>query len=250
MKIGMSMKLDLTKALDIQKALRSERLKNQVDLVGIELEGGWARVKAGANIQRDGSVVFSDFIPDLRAVGELPSPPITVREFPNWMKVYYPKYVNPTCGMHVHMSFKTALMYSRLMEESYPATIIIDFIRWAEEEKLPPDHPIWDRLKGRSKYAQFLFFPDEQAKTAGKDYDQHRPGHRYTVVNYCHQRNGTLECRLLPMMETAQQGIKTVQHLLDVTNAYLVTNRKREEKVKAEWKVDEEVAAEERRSYV
>ena len=244
------MKIDLDKALDIGKALKSERLRNQVALIGIELEGGWAKVKEGVHIQRDGSVNFESMIPDLRAVGELPSPPIEVKEFPAWMKAYYPKYVNATCGMHVHLSFKTALTYSRLMEDSYPATVVVSFLKWSKDEALPLDHPIWDRLKGKSRYAQFQFFADEQAKTTNKDFDQLRPGHRYTVINYCHSRDGTLECRLLPMMETSQLAIKAVKHLVDVTNAYLITNRKREEKIRAEWKVDEEAIIEERRVYV
>lgn len=56
-------------------------------------------------------------------IGELPSPPMEVKKFPLWMTKYYPSHVNDTCGLHVHMSFKSALHYQRLMIPEYSKTI-------------------------------------------------------------------------------------------------------------------------------
>lgn len=245
------MKLDLTSALDIGKALKNERLKNQVHRVGVELEGGWAKLPSErVNIQRDGSVVFEAFIPDLNHVGELPSPPLEVQGFPAWMKMYYPKYVNSSCGMHVHMSFKNALTYSRLMTASYPATIVVYMERWAKEQNLPKKHPLWERLLGKNMYCQHMFYADEQVKPTQKDHDRNRKGHRYTVINYCYSRVSTLECRLLPMMDTCEQSVDAVQRVVNITNAYLLTNRKREQRLSKKVEVDEEMTIESRRSYV
>lgn len=159
--------------------------------------------------------------------GEIPSPVMPPSEVGVWMRRYYPQAVNGTCGLHVHMSFESALHYQRLMVPSYQATILDYVGKWAKEEGLKKDHPIWNRLSGDSRYCQHKFWPDHQVRTRAKDHDQQREGHRYTVINFCYLSNGTVECRLLPMMETADQGVRAVQRVLDITNAFLVKERDR-----------------------
>ena len=155
------------------------------------------------------------------------------------MKKYYPSHVNESCGLHVHMSFKRALHYSMLMVPEYPQTIITYLAKWALEEKLSEKHPIWDRLRGKSSYCKLDFFPDDQAHNPRKVYDHGMKGHRYTVINYCHAKTGgTLECRLLPMMDTADQGIRAVKRVIDITNACLVALKNREPKESASLVID------------
>ena len=163
--------------------------------------------------------------------GELPSEPKEVEEFPVWMKKYYPSHVNATCGLHVHMSFKSAYHYQRLMVEDYQDTMVEYLLRWAKTEKFGDKHPIWPRLKGQSEFCQLKFDPDRQSFKTRKEYDHHAPGHRYTAISYAYARYGTVECRLLPMMEEANQGIRAVQCVIDVTNAFLSVQRKREERL-------------------
>ena len=214
------------------------KAKNRIAKVGVELEGGWKVVPPGIELHHDGSVAVSP--PDGTRVrsGELPSPPLLVKDFPVWMKQYYPSHVNATCGMHVHMSFESALHYSRLMTPEYPATIVEYVRQWATNEKLPATHPIWDRVSGKSRYCRLEFDADRQIRATSKAFTQDRPGHRYTVINFCYSYHGTLECRLLPMMDTAEQGIEAVQLILDITNAALLSMKKKEEKVQAGVLVD------------
>lgn len=160
------------------------------------------------------------------AVGEYPSEPLEVTKFPTWMQAYYPSHVNATCGLHVHMSFKSAKDYQRLMIPEYQASIIAYVGLWAKGERLEKSHPIWDRLSGNSGYCVHEFWPDEQAMKVDKDHDRRRYGHRYTAINYPHLRNGTIECRLLPMMEKADQAVRAVQTVLNITNACLVATYK------------------------
>lgn len=167
-------------------------------------------------------------------VGEIPSPVMPPSELGVWMRRYYPQVVNESCGLHVHMSFEKALLYQRLMVPAYQATILDYVTRWAKQEKLPSSHPLWSRLRGESIYCQHKFWPDHQVTTRGKDHDQRREGHRYTVINFCYQTNGTVECRLLPMMDTAEQGIRAVQLILDITNAFLMRGKYQEPKLRAE----------------
>lgn len=166
-------------------------------------------------------------------VGEIPSPVMPPSEVPIWMRRYYPQSVNETCGLHVHMSFENSLLYQRLMVPSYQATILHYVTLWAKDEAIPKDHPLWPRLNGSSVYCQHQFWPDRQVATRGKDHDQRREGHRYTVINFCYSTTGTVECRLLPMMETPDQGIRAVQRILDITNAFLMSGKYKEPRFSA-----------------
>lgn len=203
--------------------------RNRIALVGIELEGGWERLPKGAEVTRDTSVQFPIPIPH---VGEIVSRPLELAEYPKWLKQFYPHHVNDRCGMHVHMSFKTALTYSRLMDAKYPATIVRYIRRWAEAEGLGMDHPIWPRLDGKSEYCQHVYQAEDQVFSTRKEYDHHARGHRYTVVGYPWGRHQTVEARLLPMMADAAQAEQAIKEVLRITNAYLVATAKKDEKIR------------------
>jgi hypothetical protein len=236
----------LTTPINLDKTLKG-KIRQRVYRVGVELEGGWDSLPKGTRVVRDGSIHFD--LPPLH-VGELPSPPYDLETLKLWLRQHYPPHVNITCGMHVHLSFKTAFIYQRLMSPAYPSTILAYMTRWATDEKLGSLHPLWERLRGNSIYCQHQFFADEQVRRPEKDYDRSREGHRYTVVNYPYSRTSTLECRLLPMMDTPELAIRAIEEIVKITNAFLVASAKREETVKAGHLVDDEMLKEERRSYV
>jgi len=227
-------------------------LRNRIDKVGIELEGGWATVPVGGRVIRDGSV--KGLSANVVHIGELVSAPIkTGKNYEGvfeWVRKFYPYEVNHTCGLHVHMSFQTASNYMQLIRPEYPATIIASIEAWAIRMGLRKDHPLWPRLQGKSEYCQHTFHGEEQLKNNGKDYDKTRSGHRYTVINYAYNRTGTVECRLLPMMDTLDQGLSAIQEVLDVTNAFLVATAERPKKILAEVKNDYPITKEVRDIYV
>ena len=217
------------------------REKDRIALVGVELEGGWEKLVGELKPQPDGSVFHNGIdartpeeltrVNRIKHKGEIPLPPVSQRELPALMKLYYPFYVDKSCGMHVHLSTNRPFTYQRLMVNtpfSYPATIVEYIWRWAKQEKLPESHAIWPRLAGLNEYCQHVFHADEQVKTTNKDYDHHRHGHRYTVISFCWSRYKTLECRLLPMMETADQGIRAVQEVVRITNAFIAATKDKE----------------------
>jgi hypothetical protein len=219
-----------------------KRIRNRIYRIGVELEGAWEKLPKGTLLQRDGSLdplqnrLGEGFVgPEGRRlnykVGELPSPPLDLASWQAWMRVYYPHKVSAECGLHVHMSFVSAFTYMRVMRPNYPSTVLDYVTLWAKKEGLSPYHPLWPRLEGKSRYCQHKFFADAQVATPSKDFHQDRDGHRYTVINYPFVRNQTVECRLLPMMDTVDQAISAIQNLLDVTNAYLVATAAREPKV-------------------
>lgn len=243
------------KPIDISRF--REKARNRVYRVGIELEGGWDRLPAGVRLVHDGSVQFGrrleERVPPMH--GELPSGVLDVSKasptyWGTWLRQMHPHYVNETCGMHVHLSFKTAFAYNRIMRAEYPATVVAEFTKWAKKEDLPDTHPIWNRLAGKCRYCQLRFDADNQVSNREKDHNQERPGHRYTVINYCWARYNTAECRLLPMMANAEQSTRAIQELIDITNAFLVATSSREERQNIGHVVDEGIERSHSRLYV
>ena len=252
-------------SLNIDKILG--KVRNRFHLIGIELEGGWKKLPEGVTLASDGSVNIRPDLPqpprgrdfinpndytnamlayEKKArqsklhIGELQSEPLEPVKLSAWMKHNYPSKVNESCGLHVHMSFRSAAHYGRLMIPEYQYTAFDYVARWAEIEKLGKDHPIWKRLSGKNEFCRNEFHADMQVLQNKKEYSRSDgSAGRYTGINYPHGLHGTIECRLLPMMETAEQGIRAVQHVLDITNACLVMTAKREEQLKADIPGDE-----------
>ena len=231
--------------------------RSRVYRVGVELEGGWIKVPDGVQIIRDSSVhlvpppmpddiaIAPDRVRTIWAkkhipqhVGELPSPPLEPQHIPTWLRTNYPPCHNETCGMHVHMSFRNALTYQRLMVEDFQDTMLEFLGRWATAN-LPADHHIWPRLRGDVEYCQKKFYADAQASMRNKDYDHHRPGCRYTAIHYAYSRIGTIECRVLPMMPTVDLAISAVKEVEKITTAFLVATAARELPIEASWIVRE-----------
>lgn len=218
--------------------------KNRVALIGLELEGGWKRNPENHPVVRDGSV-FKDSDAGGLARGKYPNHlcgevglgPIPVGLSTPLIRIAWPTVTDKSCGMHIHMSFETVFQYMVLADSPvYQETVMEYLRRWAEEEGFPGKDPIWARLHGKNEYCQPKFWPMAQMEWAKKDHDKERFGHRYTAIHYCWERFRTVECRLLPMMATAEQGIRAVRRVIDITNAYLLLAEKK--KIKEEGKVE------------
>lgn len=233
--------------LDARPELRA---RNRVALIGVELEGGWTTLPEG--LRRESFVRDGSLDPLQRAhpeafVSELPSPPLDETAMATWMRAHWPQVIDATCGMHVHVSFKTSLAYSRVVREEYPGTIITCIKKWAEGERIPSSNPIWDRLAGKSEYCQHVFHGDDQLRNVSKDHNKTRRGHRYTVVNFCWGRQPTAECRLLPMFNDAEQGIRAMREVVNITNRFLAATAKSERKIHSGFRIDGEMVRVERR---
>lgn len=179
-------------ARTIEKILAG-KVRNRIDKIGIELEGGWLSLPKGVNLTPDGSVRVSD--PQGRGLvrGEIPSPPLSPTEWEAWVKAHYPSHVDSSCGLHVHMSFRSALVYQRLMDFNYTKALLTQLRRWAVVAALPPQHHFYGRLKGANKYCLPFYAADVQARQTRK------ADCRYAAVNYCHGIHQTMEVRVLPM---------------------------------------------------
>ena len=198
----------------------SKPVFNRVKKVGVELEGAWKVIPQGAKLEHDGSVFGGD-PPGGHRIGEIPIK-VLPAQLAGQLKKFYPALVNETCGMHIHMSFETVWHYTLLMSPEYQETVIHYLLKWAKEEGLDARHPIWSRLKNQNPFCQKKFWPDDQVQAERKDHNRERQGHRYTMIHYC-WRLKTIECRVLPMMNTPELATKAIKRVLDVTNACLMT---------------------------
>lgn len=220
------MDLKNVKALEIEHLLGN--VKNRVALAGVELEGGWKELPAGiSQLEHDGSVFNKKIPPGVAAIGELPIGPVVPAALPTLMRRYYPHKINITCGMHVHVSFETLFHYGLLMVPEFQETVFKYLTLWAKEQTdgkgnplFKDNHYIWERLAGDYKYCKKEFWPDAQVATKRKGFNMDVAGHRYTAIHYCGRQN-TIECRILPMMNTPQHGISAVMRFIDITNACL-----------------------------
>lgn len=219
---------------------RLNKGNNRIAYVGLEMEGGWQPRPAGIKITHDGSVFCNgaptgfkaDKSPSNRNFGEVVSNVMEPIGIPVWMKRFYPTHHDITCGLHVHMSFKTAEYYVALMDKDFQDTLIHHLELWGKENNIPADHTFWARLAGKNRYCLSEFFANEQALQRSKSFDTAR-GHRYTMLNYCYGLHGTIECRVLPIFPNVMLAIGAVRKVLDVTNAVLAVKfgRKREKMV-------------------
>jgi hypothetical protein len=237
------------------------KARNRVRLVGVELEGGWIQLPSGSSgIIRDGSVsipaptppediirrynssvpsesrrgtleyaAWSAANPRPEHIGELPSQPMPVKDLDAWVTKFYPSHVNETCGLHIHMSFNTLLTYQRLMTPAFEPEVISLLRKWAQATALPPEHPLFTRLAGKSRYCRLgNTLIDAQARLDKKNFDHHARVNRYTAVNYAHATHGTIEIRVLPMFDTADLACEALHRVIDITNAFVLTQIYRE----------------------
>lgn len=178
--------------------------------VGIELEGGWNGPTRPANMQHDGSVnVTADW------VGEVASEPLLPNEIDSWMATHYPSTSNQSCGMHVHVSFRTLYQYSRLMEKEFHEYLKVELKKWGTAEKIIARHPFWARLEGKNSYCQDEFCPEEQMHHKDKG------GKRYAHLNYAWSRYKTIECRLMPMFLDPLVGVSAVKAVIRCFEGFL-----------------------------
>lgn len=229
---------------------------NRIAKIGVELEGGWDAPIPGYKVIRDGSVIFKQmnevpFRTNPRtgilepaiagmtfpkyAIGEIVSPPLDINKLEEFLTQCHPQHINETCGLHVHMSFAHKLNYSRLMTPEFTPCIIQAIKAWGKAQELPAAHPLWDRVNNpHHQHCAQVYLGDKQVYVKGKDYHSRGTEYsRYTAINYCENQHHTIECRVLPMFDTASQALSAIMCVLNATNLFLSKIRQRERKVSA-----------------
>jgi hypothetical protein len=253
----MELRFPLGPPVELEPYFATRRPHRRIQSIGIELEGGWLRTR-NASVRPDTSVRFLQMGPpnvwcprilkerdetgkrvyfkaeEFQAptiTGEIVSTPLAPDRFEPWFRMHYPHYVNHTCGLHVHMGISTLYAYQRLTVPLYPLCLVWYLHEWKRRLGKRITQRAHDnfslRLIGGRPHCRLHHFPDWQAHKQTKDYhlpvEEGPPAHphRYTVVNYCHRRLGTLECRVLPMFEQIDVAVEAVQEVMRITAAFL-----------------------------
>lgn len=192
---------------------------SRIKLVGVELEGGWHTAPPHPMIS-DGSITLSRNTAmvdghSIQHVGEIPSPPFgSPSEMFEWMKLNYPHYTNSSCGMHVHVSFKSQNSYLRIMDQKFFDYMIEKLLEWGKANGIK-DKNFFNRLEGRNTYCKREYNPMGQVKYTNKG------PHRYSILNYCHARYGTAELRVLPLFKTLEEATKAITAYFNIIESWL-----------------------------
>lgn len=198
---------------------------NRIKAVGLELEGGWSPAALGAHsVKHDGSVRG---LSDKFCIGEVCSPPITDEdaEFPKaeaWLREHYPQTVNDSCGLHVHVSLPN-LHYSRLMNEDFNNCFLNAMEDlWSRFRSEPAFDLFRSRLDGQNQYCQKIFRPEDQLWRR-EAYGDRGSLPRYSQLNYCYGRHGTMECRLFPCFPKVEHAVAAMKAFTGCINNFLAT---------------------------
>lgn len=190
--------------------------KNFIDMIGIELEGGWDTMPAGEENHGDGSV----YCKESKSVGEIASEPFkNVNDCLAWVDRCYPIEVNKTCGLHIHMSFVDKLSYMQLMNKTFYRYFLAECMKWGKTMKINSGSEFWKRLEGKNSYCRKQFNPDRQSTMRSKE------GCRYTHLNYCFGLYGTLECRLFPMFKKKALVLEAIKFFYITCNTFLASQK-------------------------
>lgn len=192
----------------------------RIQKIGLEVEGAW-NPRAGVDPKHDGSI--RGLGNRGLHVGELASAPLESLELAEaWLKDKYPDAVNDTCGFHVHVSLKP-LHYSRIMHESFGLCFLNameDF--WSRFRSEPGFDLFRQRLDGQNEYCQKIFRPEQQLFRR-EAYGDRATLPRYSQLNYCWSRHGTMECRLFPCFPKVGHAVEALRVFTNCIDAYLNT---------------------------
>ena len=152
---------------------------------------------------------------DYQYVGEFVTRKIKYRndkkEITQIIRDNFPDFTNDSCGGHLHISFKDERFYSLCMSKDYWVGLLTKMKLFAENCDPIDKNKLLHRIRG-SHYCKAHFTPEKQIWEEGD---------RYTQINYCHNRYGTLEIRLLPMFEDKHTHIEAVKLVLDYTSDFI-----------------------------
>ncbi len=212
----------------------------RIQRVGVEMEGAW-RIRPDAVDPKTGTLVARARYPKLKedpsvrgfskdvhwyAIGEVASEPLTRNDLWQWMETSKPDVVNPSCGLHIHMSFRHELDYQQLMDRSYHDYMLLGLHRWGLKH-IDPKHHFWPRLRGTNLFCQDVFHADLQAQFKGGGGGPLHD-HRYGIVNFPWSQHKTVEIRVLPMFGDLKTGdidiglnMRAVRRVLNLTEEYL-----------------------------
>ena len=180
------------------------------------------------------------------SAGEMVSDPGSLPVVFEFMDKYWPDETNKSCGMHVHISLKSNLDYSRLMSVRFYRHFMRKMKIFGERRHIHPNSPFWERFEGKNRYCERN---DKDGRPDFRDLMKDQPlgknrDSRYRHVNFCYGKHGTVEIRMLPMFKKISVAKSAVTYMTGLIERYL--RKKSKERVFTEvWETPATEAIEE-----
>lgn len=175
-----------------------------IDKIGAEMEGCFHSTVP--NLGSDSSLKFETDreykIIKRRNLeeGELRSEPESdLSRLKNWIKQYFPRLTNATCGYHIHVSFKKDEYKQALVNREFHDLFLKNLEKWILKKKINPI--LKKRITEGGYYCSRSF----------------RPNEKYSAVHYLHPQ-GTVEFRIFSMhirRKLAQECIDFVKDQIE-----------------------------------
>lgn len=180
----------------------------KINLVGLEIEGGWDGQKGIRPFDIptipdhsiDGRTVLPDFPLTCSHVGEIVSKPLEPSEvvIEAFLNKYWPQHTNNTCGYHIHLSTKGMKDYSILTTKTFLYSLVKALLEKATSLALPANHYLFNRLRGNNPFTVMNFDASNQIRLKQKSVGSSL---RYSILNYSWNLHGTIELRVLPTFD-------------------------------------------------
>jgi hypothetical protein len=242
----------MKKATKIKKASKKtvEAPKKLWAKIGVELEGAWKDVtRVLPDFKSDASVfvpnyrncglahntaLVPDFVklkPKLRKAaikfyagkpfsGEVASPAFeSLADAEKWIDASYPDEASYRCGMHIHISFDSLLMYAAVMTEGFHDHLMRQINKFGDKHMYSndTDKEYWTRFLGQNAYCSKSFSPLRGAQT-------HYGTGRYFIMNYgafLNKNRRTFECRAFPAFRNKEMCLKALNMFIFAIEDYV-----------------------------
>lgn len=151
------------------------------------------------------------------------NPCSSIRDLVNYVNENYPDHHDSTCGLHLHISFKSPVYYAVLVSEKFYDNLMKFYKSWLYHNNINSNSRAFKRLEG-NRYCENKFNLDEINQQIECN---HKSDYRYRVLNYCWNLHGTLELRFLNIFDQQELTNKCIKDLVKWIDNYCDLEYKR-----------------------
>jgi len=200
----------------------------KINLVGLEVEGGWDgepckrpfTTKIIADHSIDGRTLLSDNPLTCVHIGEVVSVPLLPKRevIEPWLDKHWPQHTNNTCGFHIHTSYASMKDYAALTTKHFLTKLVEAIIEKGKAVDLPTTHYLFKRMVGNNPFTMYNFDASNQLRMKAKSVGDRL---RYGMINCSWNIHGTIEFRGYPTFETPILAREFTNLYLDFIEDYL-----------------------------
>ena len=151
------------------------------------------------------------------------SPCSSMRDLLNYLTTNYPDEHDSSCGMHMHISFKSKRAYMTLISSHFKDELMDFYYNWLDQNKINENSRAYQRLKNNTYCENTFRKEDVETQLYARDKDS---SVRYRVLNYCFSLHNTIELRFLNIFDKKEISLKCVKDIVKFIDSYIETNNR------------------------